>query len=49
MRVFGKLVRPPPTNTAKWSGLELQVDFWELIGNSPSELENLLQVQTLRC
>jgi asparaginyl-tRNA synthetase len=46
MRVFGKLVRPPPTNTAKWSGLELQVDYWELIGNSPSELENLLQVDS---
>jgi asparaginyl-tRNA synthetase len=42
VHVFGKLVRPPPTNKAKWDGLELQCDYFEVIGPSSEELENAL-------
>jgi hypothetical protein len=32
LHVYGKVVRPPPTNKAKWEGLELQCDYFEVIG-----------------
>jgi len=44
--VWGTLTRPPPTNTAKWSGLELQADYWELIGHSPIDLEEKLNLDS---
>lgn len=42
--VFGKLLRPPTASksVAKWSGLELHVDSFELIGKSHTDLEGLL-------
>jgi len=39
---FGTVTKPPEGKTAKWSGLELQVSYWELVGKSPVEFNEIL-------
>lgn len=39
IQVLGTISRPPEGAYAKWSGFELQADFWQIIGKSDLDLE----------
>jgi len=43
---YGQVTQPPEGKTAKWSGLELQVSYWELVGKCPVEFNEILNDAT---
>eukprot|EP01099_Mayorella_cantabrigiensis_P002063 TRINITY_DN1901_c0_g1_i3.p1 TRINITY_DN1901_c0_g1~~TRINITY_DN1901_c0_g1_i3.p1 ORF type:complete len:404 (+),score=95.52 TRINITY_DN1901_c0_g1_i3:814-2025(+) len=42
VHLYGTVTKPPEGKVAKWSGLELQVSYWELVGKCPVEFNEIL-------
>eukprot|EP01096_Ripella_sp_DP13-Kostka_P005514 TRINITY_DN1879_c0_g1_i3.p1 TRINITY_DN1879_c0_g1~~TRINITY_DN1879_c0_g1_i3.p1 ORF type:complete len:675 (+),score=354.65 TRINITY_DN1879_c0_g1_i3:32-2026(+) len=40
IEVLGTVAKPPEGAYAKWSGLELQAEYWEIVGASDGDLED---------
>jgi len=40
IEILGTVEKPPEGAYAKWSGLELQAEYWEIVGISDADLED---------